>query len=162
MGNFFKYAYQISIILPAVIGAVREIAYSLKSVFGSRSDLPAVSPLWPEEMEGEPHKSREVDRRGFSSLAVSLSGLLLAFFLSLLLVVSGCGSSALIPIARSVDVYAPDSAVVILDGLEVGTGTIEDLILFENYPNYLRIRSDSLDVRLILVTCPGLEGIGVR
>lgn len=167
MGNFFKYAYQISVVLPAIIGAVREVAYALRSVFGSRSDFPAVSPLWPSEMDGKPvEKQPQGDNRGFISPTGALLGswwiLVASLGLAVLLSVSGCGASQLVPIATEIDVLVPDSAIVTLDGLEVGRGSIENLLMFENLPNYLRIKGEDLDVRLILVTCPGLEAIGVR
>lgn len=160
MAKFLKYAYQLTLILPAVIGAGREVYYGLRSVFGSRSDLPAVSPLWPREMDGRrgsTSKSLKGCSKGSRCDMVKGGTLSLLF---MVLVFAGCGSQ-LIPIGTQIDVVAPAGAVVYYDGLEVGTGSIDDLLVFENLPNYLRILSDSLDVRLIIVSCPGLEKIGV-
>jgi hypothetical protein len=160
--KFFKYVYQISLVLPAVIGAVREVYYGLRSVFGSRSDLPAVSPLWPDDMDGEGGAGKK-SSKGCSKSSKSCN-MVKGGTLSLLLLVfvfSGCGS-VLIPVATQIDIVAPDDAVIVFDGVEVGTGSIKDLLMFENFPNYLRIHNDSLDVRLIVITCPGLEAIGVR
>lgn len=160
--TFFKYLYQITAVLPAIVGAVREVVYAYRSVFGKRSDLPAVSPLWPAKMDGD-------EKTGYERPISSRGGFLrletLVFFgivaVVLLLALCGCGAASVIPVVHPVSLDVPDSALVVFDGQELGRGPV-DLLLLENLPNYLRIYTDSLDLRLIVVSCPGLDSLRVR
>ena len=65
-----------------------------------------------------------------------LAGLILGVLVASL--ITCCSSPVIQPVITSVHVDAPDTCLVILDGIEFGYGSM-DLFMFENYPNYLQI-----------------------
>lgn len=61
------------------------------------------------------------------------------FLISILILVLGCSTPQLPdPVFTSIQIEAPDTCLVILDGIEFGYGSMS-LIVLQNYPNYLQI-----------------------